>query len=154
MNAVPAPDGSALEGADRYSVAPWITAERLDDEVMAINLETGAYFALDDAAADAWTLLSAGQPLAAAADTMASRYGRSRDEMARDLSDFVSALVVERLLVADPDAPTGAGALPESSTGTSYTPLVVQKYDDLEELLRLDPVHEVDEAGWPVPRQA
>ena len=28
----------------------------------------------------------------------------------------------------------------------------VSRYDDLEALLKLDPVHEVDEAGWPVPR--
>ena len=26
----------------------------------------------------------------------------------------------------------------------------MEKYDDMQELLLLDPIHEVDEAGWPV----
>ena len=33
--------------AEPIRVSPWVTHERLDDEVIAINLETGAYYALD-----------------------------------------------------------------------------------------------------------
>jgi hypothetical protein len=30
-----------------------------------------------------------------------------------------------------------------------YKPPAIERFDDLEELLVLDPIHEVDEAGWP-----
>ena len=56
------------------SVSPWITHERLDDEVMAINLESGAYIALDDAAADCWSLLVAGASVDEIARVLAERY--------------------------------------------------------------------------------
>jgi hypothetical protein len=31
-----------------------------------------------------------------------------------------------------------------------YRSPAIERFDDLEELLVLDPIHEVDEAGWPV----
>ena len=42
--------------------------------------------------------------------------------------------------------------LPALAAKKPYTAPAVQKYDDLEDLLLLDPIHEVDEAGWPVAR--
>jgi hypothetical protein len=33
-----------------------------------------------------------------------------------------------------------------------YQAPTIERFDDLEELLVLDPIHEVDEAGWPVTR--
>ena len=41
---------------------------------------------------------------------------------------------------------------PPNAVRKPYTAPAVQKYDDLEDLLLLDPIHEVDEAGWPVAR--
>lgn len=139
--------------------APWITHERLDDEVMAIDLETGAYFALDDAAADVWTLLVAGCAPATIVDTMAARYGVGAETARADLTRFLGELARERLVVpADAtdvasDGPTGAASLPPLDQSRAYAAPTVEKYDDLEELLRLDPVHEVDDVGWPVPRR-
>jgi hypothetical protein len=33
----------------------------------------------------------------------------------------------------------------------SFTPPLLHKYSDMQELLLLDPIHDVDEAGWPKP---
>jgi hypothetical protein len=141
--------------AERYVVAPWITHERLDDEVMAIDLETGAYFALDDVAADAWTALAVAGSVTDAVAAICASYDVA-DTVARgDLERFVARLVEERLLLVEAPA-SDTGAVGEAvSTGArrSYAPPDVHKYDDMEELLRLDPVHDVDEVGWPVPRR-
>ena len=72
----------------RFRATPWITHERLDDEVIAINLETGEYFALDDVAADAWTLLTAGVGLEDAAGVLAERYDVGAERVRADLSAF------------------------------------------------------------------
>jgi hypothetical protein len=138
-----------------YVVPPWITHERLDDEVMAINLETGAYYALDDVAADVWTLVADGRSLDDAASVIAARYAVDEAATRADLGTLIDDLAQERLLVegtAEPP-PTGDPAvLPPLGEGRTYAAPTLNKYDDLEELLRLDPVHEVDDIGWPVPR--
>jgi hypothetical protein len=142
--------------AGRFSVAPWITHERLDDEVMAINLETGVYFALDDVAADAWTLLVAGVGLGRVVTVLAERYEVDPDRVHSDLVIYATALEHNRLLVRDDDvgrtAPATLVELPAPTGPLEYAAPAVSRYDDLEALLRLDPVHEVDEAGWPVMR--
>jgi hypothetical protein len=40
-----------------------------------------------------------------------------------------------------------------ASTGQSrqFVPPVLERYDDMEDLLLLDPVHDVDAQGWPQP---
>lgn len=146
----------AADTITTFTVPPWVTHERLDDEVMAIDLETGAYYALDAVAADAWTLVAAGSSLDDAAAVLAARYDVGADTALVDLGALVDELRRERLLLP---AEPGAGApdatatlVPALAERLPYATPAVDKYDDLEELLRLDPVHDVDEVGWPVPR--
>jgi len=138
--------------ADVIRVSPWVTHERLDDEVIAINLETGAYYALDDVAADCWMVAAGGAGVDDLVAVVVERYEveelRAREEIQR----FVDELLEERLVTTDDGPPTGAPSLPAGTGQRPYVTPAVQKYDDLEDLLLLDPIHEVDEAGWPVAR--
>jgi hypothetical protein len=135
-------------------LASSVTHERLDDEVIAINLETGAYYALDDTAADCWTLLVGGVATDDIVATLCERYAVDADTARRDLDAFTAELEGDGLLLPD-DAPPSAidGALPPVAERRAYVVPVVNKFDDLEELLLLDPIHEVDDVGWPVARQ-
>lgn len=158
MPDLPPPPDLVGDAPPSFAVPPWITHERLDDEVMAIDLETGAYFALDDTAADAWTLVTGGGTLDEMAATLATRYDVTAEATRADLERFVADLERERLLVrVDPsDAAADihdGGTLPPLTTPRPYVAPTVNKFDDLDELLRLDPVHEVDEVGWPVARR-
>ena len=36
-------------------------------------------------------------------------------------------------------------------TGKAFAGLRLQRYTDLEVMLLADPIHEVDETGWPMP---
>ena len=131
-----------------------MTHERLDDEVIAINLETGAYFALDDVAADCWTLLVGGAGTTAIVDALCSRYDVEPATATPDVEDFIATLEAEGLVVVDHDAASAPAAeLAPVGDRRSYVAPVVNKFDDLEELLLLDPIHEVDDVGWPVARQ-
>ena len=137
-----------------YKLAPWVTHERLDDEVIAINLETGAYYALDDAAADCWMLLIEGTGSEAIVEIMCNRYEVEPERVRDDVVAFVADLERERLVDTDPGAIAMPDvALPALTGKLPYAPPSVNKFDDLEELLLLDPIHEVDDAGWPVARQ-
>jgi len=149
-------------------LSPWVTHERLDDEVIAINLETGAYYALDGVAADCWTLVAAGQAPGDIVATLDARYDVSIDTVRDDVTAFLAALV-EQGLGAETDEPAGArtngaGAGDENGDGDgaaavtadgamrAYSAPALNRYDDLDDLLLLDPIHEVDDAGWPIAR--
>ena len=128
-----------------------IAHERVEDEVIVINLRTGAYFSLVGTAADSWDLLLTGVPLDAVAGAIAQRYGVDAPGVRSDLEAFVSSLLQEDLLAAtelSSDEPPAAVVAP--APVRTYHPPMLEKYDDMEELLLLDPIHEVDEAGWPV----
>jgi hypothetical protein len=132
-----------------------VAHERLDDEVVVINLHTGAYYALDGPSADCWTLLAAGTPVATTAGALADRFGAAHEAVQPAVERIAAQLVDEGLAQWDTTAAaekTAAEAeLPPLAPGANATAvdLKLEKYDDMEELLLLDPIHEVDEAGWP-----
>jgi hypothetical protein len=71
------------------------------------------------------------------------------DEEVRQLAD---RLVEEALLVPD-DGRTRAETPPrELPELTTFTAPVLKIYTDMQELLLLDPVHDVGVEGWPEPR--
>jgi hypothetical protein len=133
-------------------VSPWVTHERLDDEVIAINLETGAYYALDDVAADCWIVSAGGATVDDLVGAVVDRYDVDESQARLDVAVFLDELLRENLLTADDGTATTPPALPPLAGKAAYVAPAVQKYDDLEDLLLLDPIHEVDEAGWPVAR--
>ena len=135
----------------RYSIAHAdIAHQRVENEVIVVNLQTGAYFSLREVAADAWDLLVGGIDLAEAAEQVAGRYAVTAQQVAADLVPFVGRLLEDGLVAEANTGSDGAVDLPPVAADVSYTVPTLDKYDDMEELLLLDPIHEVDEAGWPV----
>jgi hypothetical protein len=128
-----------------------IAHERVEDEVIVINLRTGAYFSLTGPAADAWELLLTRTALDDVAAAIADLYEVDVAAVSSDLEPFVRSLVDEDLLVAtDPASSPATLDDQDPAVARTYRPPMLEKYDDMEELLLLDPIHEVDEAGWPV----
>jgi len=125
-----------------------VAHERVEDEVIAINLATGTYFSLCDSAADAWSLLIDGAEVASVSAALAEAHGLDAAETLMDVRVYADALVDAGLLIEDSDA----SALPvgRPTFSGAYLPPTIERYDDMEELLLLDPIHEVDDAGWPV----
>jgi len=64
--------------------------------------------------------------------------------------DFTARLLEEGLIVPAPaDNPGSPLPVPERSSVGFSTP-TMSVYTDMEDLLLLDPIHDVDETGWPV----
>jgi hypothetical protein len=140
-----------------YSVrSRHVTHERLDDEVIAIDLERGFYFAMVGPAADIWTAVVGGADSGLVAAMLTERYGVD-DEVARAaVEDFVRTLLDESLIVtraagaAADDA--GVPMLPEPAEPAepvAWSMPELERYDDMADLVLLDPIHQVDESGWP-----
>lgn len=127
-----------------------IMHETIDNEVVIVNMELGTYYSLDAVGADVWAQLAAGCTLAALVDGVASRFDGERDRIAAGVETFVRALQAETLILASPEPeervpPPVAAASPAGA----YADPVLQKYTDMEELLLVDPIHEVEDSGWP-----
>jgi hypothetical protein len=139
-----------MRNAGRIVVEPWITHEHLDDQVIMINLETGAYFALEATAADCWSALVGGAAFDDIVSYVVRRYDVDESSAARDVDVFIDALTAEGLVQRSTE-PT----IPLADDGTitpraAYRAPVIEKHDDLEELLLLDPIHDVGPEGWPI----
>jgi|SRR5579862_1043617 len=134
-----------------YSIdARRISHERLGDEIIIVNVTSGAYYAGVGTAADVWTLISQGASSEEAATRLASVYGCD-GQIASEQVKACLDLLVERG-VLQPDAGHGrvsaALALPDVPRAPWATPLF-QEYLDMWDLIQLDPIHDVGDAGWP-----
>ncbi len=78
----------------------------------------------------------------------ADRAGR-RASTARPL---IEEGLIEEGLIEPTDDPPLAESVPTPPTIRTYATPTLSKYTDMEELLLLDPIHEVDAQGWPIAR--
>jgi Coenzyme PQQ synthesis protein D (PqqD) len=122
-----------------------VAQEDIDGEVIAINFITGAYFSLRDTAADIWRLVLSGASKEAIADAAVS--ASDLPEARKQVLDFLSELVALELLKQHEGQASNES---EPVFVTPYTAPVIDKFEDMAEFIKLDPIHEVTSAGWPV----
>ncbi len=133
--------------------SPQTIHQTIDGEVVIINLATGSYYSLRGSGARIWDLLTTGHSLAEVASTLQDGYRSVDGEIERSVSRLVAELEAEGLIVpAGGDTPASSTAsisgVPEASE--RFEPPTLEKFDDMQDLILLDPVHEVDqEEGWP-----
>jgi hypothetical protein len=128
-----------------------VVADVVGDEVVIVNLDNGAYYSTEGPGCDVWQLLVAGTSVVTTATILTERYAADHITVQRYVEALADQLVDEKLLVLandDDDSPT-AVELAETHNGTAFTPAPLEKFGDMAPLLLLDPVHEVDDTGWP-----
>jgi hypothetical protein len=137
----------------RYRVnSPQVINETIDGEAIMINLATGSYYSLDRIGGDVWTLLEASIPVDDIVAELGRRYDASADDIRRGVEDLLQRLVGDELIVPCGDGePPGAVSLPEPAAAERppFHPPRLEKFTDMQDLILLDPVHEVDSRGWP-----
>ncbi len=125
-----------------------VVCEQHDDEVIAINLETGAYYSLRGPACRLWALIEADAGVADIVGAFTTIHGGGPAAIEAAVHEFLQQLEADQLIV--PDATAGKPAAAPADAADTPVPLFeLQKYSDMEELLRLDPVHDVGGGGWP-----
>jgi hypothetical protein len=141
--------------ATRWSInAPTVVSETVEGETIVVNLASGAYYSLLGAAARIWSGLITTGRLEDAVHTLAQTYAAPAETLAQDAASFLQELIKEQLLVPAGEQHSLVNALPASvaqaqGEWVAYVPPVMEKFDDMQEMLVLDPIHEVSAAGWP-----
>jgi hypothetical protein len=127
-----------------------VTDDRLEDEVIIINTATGCYYSGSGTAADVWSLVSQGASVAEAAQDLAAAYSCTEQTVLPDVSKCIDFLVDRGLLrLTDLSVPAPELRLPPSIR-REWTAPAFDEYTDMWDLIKLDPIHEADEIGWPI----
>ena len=140
----------------RYrSNTPRFVDDTVDGEALIMDMVTGNYYSCVGASAVAWNTLKRGVAVPDTAAELATTYGKSVREVTPDVERFVQDLLGEEILVAADGtaAVDDVAERPGAGPAHEYASLELERFTDLADLILLDPVHDVSEAGWPRPAQ-
>ena len=139
--------------SNSYTIArSRVVAELFDDEVVIINLEQGTYYSLDGAGKALWQGLDAGYSIPALITYLAQCYSVAPMELEVAVRNVINQLSAEAIIEPCAEQPT-TEALPIPSERSPFVAPQLRAYTDMQDLLMLDPIHDVDETGWPYARQ-
>jgi hypothetical protein len=126
--------------------------ETIEGEVILIDLTTGSYYSLREAGAVIWHAIEQGGDEDDIGMALESRYEGSRDEMRDGARMLIAELEAEHLIEESGSAaPASLPARSENGSGSRmpFRAPVLEKYTDMQDLVLIDPVHQVGESGWP-----
>jgi hypothetical protein len=130
--------------------SPRVIWETVEGEVLLIDLGNGNYYSLRGTGAVIWHAVERGAQVSEIAVLLGRTYD-GENELTMALTRFLEEIVAEELVVPMPSDGEATTALTEAavSGGPFETPLL-EKYTDMQDLVLLDPVHDVEQAeGWP-----
>ena len=143
-----------MKAQDVYRVnSPRVIFENIDGELILVHMEKGAYYTTDEIGAELWGLIDMRCSVSEMCDALRSRYDADPRVIEHAVSAFLGRLVEEDL-VSNGES-SSPGARPESpppGEKRPFRPPVLQSYRDMQDMLSLDPIHDVEAAGWPVPK--
>ena len=125
-----------------------VIAETIGDETLVIDTEAGCFYSLRGVGAACWVLLERGATASDLDSAIAAR-DPGVDGVDRAVNAFLAVLEGDGVLtVAAPDATEVAPAV-DVPWPADYVEPIVDKHDDVAALLLIDPLHDVDDTGWP-----
>jgi hypothetical protein len=131
---------------------PDVSAEDFRSEILAVNLKNGYYHSLRDSAVPIWRLLMEGRSVQTIVQLLTPIYGGDQAVLAADVSLFISELEKGGLIVRDSSpAETPSTSAPDwlADVPPTYAKPLMETYTEMQDLLLLDPIHDVDATGWP-----
>jgi hypothetical protein len=94
---------SSTESVANFKVNPNVVAQRVDDQVVLVNLETNRIFALNPTGARLWELLSAGHSEAEIRAKLIEEYGIAQAELEAEVDRLMHELNGQSLVKAHDD---------------------------------------------------
>ena len=122
-------------------------ADVTDGVAIIINSETGIYYGMNSLGTAIYENLVKG---ANCEDILKALKGFSNapDSLERNFKDFIKALVEKEIIIESPDASAPVD-IDETTAQEDNFAIAVSEYNDAQELLLADPIHEVkEETGW------
>lgn len=117
-----------------------VAAKIMDGEAVLINLATGMYYSMADAATDIWNWIEEGRSVDEMAAALAGKYDVEVTQAHSDVERLVADLEQENLVVVT-DAAAAADVPCPAAGGENLTYQVpsLEKFTDMAEMFALDP---------------
>jgi hypothetical protein len=115
-----------------------VAAKVIDGEAIIMNLSNGLYFSMDRVGSAVWEMVEAGLSVDEMTSRLDAHYDVDLDAVREDVSRLVSELLAEELVLVTEAGPSS----PPADVGAAdhpYSPPTLNKYDDMADLLALDP---------------
>lgn len=132
--------------------SPHVISETVGGETIIVNLASGHYFSLQETAVDVWEGIERGQAAETIVLELEQRYEAGEGEIEAAVRKLLDDFVAAELLVVEGN---GAGAAPtvaapqEAGARPPFVAPSFSTFTDMQDIILLDPVHEVDTRGWP-----
>ena len=123
--------------------------ERLDGEVIIISNQSGKYYSLGYTASDIWHLIQTSISSSLWLKTLADNYSEIPDSAEDEIIKFVDILLSEELIKSSEIASGGSQILPQDNLRGKWSAPELLIFEDLQDLLLVDPIHDTGEEGWP-----
>jgi hypothetical protein len=142
---------------DRLKInEPTIVHENVDGETVILNLDSGTYYSIVDVGADVWNYIEKGVPVGEIMPLILETYDCSQGGEENAVHSFINQLQQEGLVIPIDDK-SADSLFPQNwrekittkENKAAFNAPVLNKYTDMQDLLLLDPIHEVDATGWP-----
>lgn len=127
-----------------------VVHETVDGELIAIDLSGGSYYSLSGSGPAIWALLLGGASEGEICEALALTHEGEPETIRGEVSGLLEQLLESELVV--PSDRVGEGrALDAPAEKATFESPKLERYTDMKDYFLLDPIHEVDTAGWPRP---
>jgi hypothetical protein len=140
-------------GETRFRIdAENVVHETVDGEVIAIDLARGSYYSLSGSGPAIWEQLAVGSGAAEISTVLSARYDGDAEEIRVEVAGLLEQLLESSLIVAaDGSGESSAPIAADNDKKDPFEAPKLERYTDMKDYFLLDPIHEVDPAGWPRP---
>lgn len=140
---------------------PTVVYELFEDEVVIINFDNGNYFSLRKSGIDIWKMILNGDSAKEIGENLEKMYQCDRSIVTQEVSDLIGLLeeanLIKRITRSSWQEIINSKEIQIDFEKNSidgekkqvFEKPLFEKFTEMEDLLLVDPIHEVDESGWP-----
>ena len=125
-----------------------ISCERLDGEMVIISFETGKYFNSNGAAADILYLIENSVDRSLWGQILGTQFSEF-EESSSGIAEFLGLLLEEKIVLESSEVVVTTIDLPTDYQRGAWQKPALLVFDDLADLLLIDPIHDTSLEGWP-----
>jgi hypothetical protein len=122
-----------------------------------MDLKSGNYYSTEHVGSVLWSGIEQGKTYGQLLDILRATFETLPEDLAAAIDSFIDELIAHELVREAPTesrcARSDQFGLAQINVMRGFRAPVLNVYTDMKDLLLLDPIHDVDEVGWPTPKQ-
>jgi hypothetical protein len=126
-----------------------VLSENLDGETIIINFERGDYYSLNKSGSVLWSLIESKQNYNKIFDYFDSHFTAEPGVIVKSIEYNITFLKNDGLILEQEGTSTSESSDAALESKELFEPISIIRFEDMQEMILADPIHDVDEIGWP-----